>query len=248
MTAARSSVGYDREQFRTRSEWLTENLRIRLRGGEWDPGQRLPGEHQLAADYGVSRATVRTALRHLESLGLTATRHGSGTFATVANREIRADLRRLDSLSETVADSGHEPGMRYRSKMVRRATPDEEARLDLSASAAVLATERALTADGTVVAFSYDAIPRELLGDGFVPDHVEGSLFRLLGDHGLVAASAITEIHAARGRGIGWGRRPVDPLYVLLDQVHYLPDNRPVMYSRTYFIEGRFQFSLVRTR
>jgi GntR family transcriptional regulator len=248
MPALARPATFDRERFRTRSEWLTDSLRDRLRGGEWVPGQRLPSEHQLAAEYGVSRATVRSALGQLESLGLTSTRHGAGTFATAANSAIRADLRRLDSLSATIAGCGYEPSMRYRSRTVRQATDLEAGRLDIPAAAEVFATERALAADGAVVAFSYDAIPRAVLRDGFQAAGIEGSLFALLAAHGLVAASAVTDLHAERGREIGWGRRPADPLYLLLDQVHYLADNRPVMYSRTYFIEGRFQFSLVRTR
>lgn len=233
---------------RTLSARLSSDLVRRLRDGEWAPGERLPGEHQLAAEYGVSRATVRTALRHLESLGLTSTRHGIGTFATVATREIRADLRHLDSLSHTISSYGMVPGMRYRTRRIRAATPEEQQRLALEEGAQVLATERALTADGAVVAFSYDAIDRRLLSDDLDPGTVEGSLFALLEGHGVRVSSAITELHATTGSEIGWGRRPRGAAYLLLAQVHYADSEQPVMYSRTYFLEGRFTFSLVRTR
>jgi GntR family transcriptional regulator len=247
MAVARPAPRYDRRLFRTRSEWLADSLVTRLREGEWSPGQRLPGEHQLASEYGVSRPTVRSALGQLEVLGLTTTRHGSGTVATPANREISADLRQLDSLSATIARSGHQAGMRYRSRQVRSATREESARLQLLPGETVFATERALTADGAVVAFSYDAIPRALLTALFEPDTVQGSIFQLLSRQGLDVASAITDVHAAQGRDIGWGRRPTRDLYVLLDQVHYLRDGRATLYTRTYFIEGRFRFSLART-
>lgn len=233
---------------RTLSARLSSSLVGRLRGGEWAPGEKLPGEHKLAAEYGVSRATVRTALRHLEGLGLVSTRHGIGTFATVATREIRADLRTLDSLSETVASYGMEPGMRYRSRGVRRATADERQRLVLDEGSYVFAVERALTADRQVVAFSYDAIDRDALGKLFNPADVTGSLFSLLEGHGVWVNSAITEVHAVTNQDIGWGRRPKDAAYLLLVQIHYADNDQPVMYSKTYFLEGRFTFSLVRTR
>lgn len=231
---------------RTLTAGLFDHLRERLSAGEWRPGQRLPGEHQLAAEYEVSRATVRTALRQLESFGLTVTRRGSGTYATATATGVRADLRRLESLSTTIAACGQRPGMVYNSRTIRPGTPDEILRLELQPEELVLATERSLTADEEVVAFSYDAIPRSLLPEVFDPTTIESSLFQVLAGHGLVPASAVTELHASRDPEVGWGRRPQEPLYVLLDQVHYLPNARPVMHSRTFFHEGRFLFSLVR--
>jgi len=152
---------------RTLTAGLFDHLRERLLAGEWRPGQRLPGEHQLAAEYEVSRATVRTALRQLKSFGFTVTRRGSGTYATATATRVRADLRRLESLSATIAACGQRPGMVYNSRTIRPGTPEEILRLELQPEEEVLATERSLTADDEVVAFSYDAIPRSLLS---VPD------------------------------------------------------------------------------
>jgi GntR family transcriptional regulator len=230
------------------SDRVSFDLVERLQRGDWKAGERLPTEHQLAEEYGVSRATVRSALRRLESLGLTVTRHGLGTFASAGNGEIRADLRRLDSLSVTIATYGLSPSMRYRTRVIRPASALERQRLDLPLRAKVLATERALSADGTVVAFSYDAIDRRLLPTNYDPSQPDGSLFSLLDQHGARVATAVSEIHAATGTDIGWGKRPRRAAFVLLSQVHYLDNARPAMYSNTYFIEGRFTFSLIRTR
>ena len=227
---------------------IAERLSQRLRHGEWKPGDRLPTENQLGNEYGVSRATIRSALQRLDTVGLTVTKHGLGTFAAVDSQEIRADLRHLDSLSATVKSYGLEPGMSYRTRAIRTANPDETRKLDLPDRTAVIATERALTASGTVVAFSYDAIDRRLLPEEFESSEIEGSLFEVLEQHGNRVTTAVTELHAASGREIGWGRRPKDTAYLLLSQVHHTANSRPVMYSRTYFIEGRFTFSLIRTR
>jgi GntR family transcriptional regulator, transcriptional repressor for pyruvate dehydrogenase complex len=55
-------------------------LQTRLRLGDWDVGERLPTEQQLAAQLGVGRSTVREAVRALASMGLVHTRQGAGTF------------------------------------------------------------------------------------------------------------------------------------------------------------------------
>jgi GntR family transcriptional regulator len=230
------------------TDHVANELSERLRRGEWKTGERLPTEHQLSAEYGVSRPTVRTALGRLESLGLTITRHGLGTFATPAHSEIRADLRRLESLTATISSAGLSPGMSYRRREVRPARAEERERLDLPAKAKVVAIERSLTASDEVVAFSYDAIDRRLFAADFDISSIEGSLFDLLTRNGTGASSAITEIHAATGPEIGWGQRPRNTPYVLLNQVHYQDTGRPLMFNRTFFIEGRFTFSLARTK
>ena len=55
-------------------------LRQRIREREFAPDQPLPGEHQLAAQFGVSRVTVRRTLENLELEGLVVRRRGIGTF------------------------------------------------------------------------------------------------------------------------------------------------------------------------
>ncbi len=63
--------------------WQTvlEHVERKLLDGELAPGDRLPGERQLAADLGVGRSSVREALRVLEVLGLIRTHAGSGPNA-----------------------------------------------------------------------------------------------------------------------------------------------------------------------
>jgi len=232
----------------TLSARVAADLRMRVAAGEWAAGERIPGEHDLARHYRVSRATVRTALQDLESRGLTLTHHGSGTVVTAHSSTDRADLRRLESMTETIARQGRVPGMQYRAISVRAATEEESIRLALEPGEEVLAVERALTADNEVVAFSHDAIPTAVLGDDFDPSDVSGSLFAMLERHGVRAVVAITELHAVHGDGIGWGERPADATYLLLVQLHSDSRGRPIDLSRTYFIEGRFPFGLVRHR
>jgi len=208
----------------------------------------MPGEHDLAAHYAVSRATVRTALQDLESRGLTVTRHGLGTLVTAHAATGQADLRRLESMTNTIARHGRQPGMQYRSIVLRPATEEEARKLALGPGAEVLATERAITADGETVAFSSDVIPRAVFPPEFDPSEVAGSLFALLERHGVRAVVALTEVHAVHGEHIGWGMRPDDASYLLLVQLHSDSRGVPIALASTYFIEGRFPFALVRHR
>jgi len=71
------------------AEEIADRIRVLILDGTFSAGQPLPGERLLAARFGVSRGSIRDALRMLETIGLLESRHGQGTFA----REL--DVNRL---------------------------------------------------------------------------------------------------------------------------------------------------------
>jgi GntR family transcriptional repressor for pyruvate dehydrogenase complex len=68
-------------------------------------GDRLPPERELAASMGVSRSSLREALRALSMLGVTQMRHGDGTYLTSLEP---AALMRSVGLVLSLSDSGLE--------------------------------------------------------------------------------------------------------------------------------------------
>ena len=61
---------------------LMEQLRLQIVSGEIAPGQKLPSENTLSAQYQVSRQTVRKALAILQNEGYIYAEHGRGTFCS----------------------------------------------------------------------------------------------------------------------------------------------------------------------
>lgn len=192
----------------TLSQQVSDDVRQRISSGEFAANERLPSETALAAEYGVSRVTVRTALRTLESQGLIDVRHGSGSFVAGFGSQIRAGIQELRSISETIRAMGHTPGMQRHSLTHRRATPEEEDLLHLSSGEAVLHIERMVLADRRPVAFSYDTVPARF----FAPEraeHVgEGSLFEDLDAAGVHPVRASAEIHAVVDPSVRMGVEP----------------------------------------
>ncbi|MGH3319158.1 MAG: FadR/GntR family transcriptional regulator [Streptosporangiaceae bacterium] len=74
--------GEDHRRSRPAYEGLADKLRLRILSGELKPGDRLPVEPELSAQYGVSRSTAREALRVLSSQNLVTTTRGvaGGSF------------------------------------------------------------------------------------------------------------------------------------------------------------------------
>jgi GntR family transcriptional regulator, transcriptional repressor for pyruvate dehydrogenase complex len=87
------------------SEVIVDKIRDLMRDGQLKPGDRLPPERELCERFGVSRVTMREALRMLESAGLVEIRVGArgGAFVTApsSNRvgEGLADLLTLSVIS-----------------------------------------------------------------------------------------------------------------------------------------------------
>jgi DNA-binding FadR family transcriptional regulator len=62
------------------AEEVADRIRVFMLDGTFPPGEPLPSERHLAERFGVSRGSIRDALRTLETIGLLETRHGQGTF------------------------------------------------------------------------------------------------------------------------------------------------------------------------
>lgn len=59
---------------------IAGGLRRAIESGRYGPGERLPGENDLMAEYGVARMTARQALAVLQAEGLAEARKGAGVF------------------------------------------------------------------------------------------------------------------------------------------------------------------------
>lgn len=65
-----------------RSEEVRLQIERAIREGDFAPGERLPSERELVDTFGVSRVSVREAIRSLEAIGLVRVYQGRGAFVT----------------------------------------------------------------------------------------------------------------------------------------------------------------------
>jgi DNA-binding FadR family transcriptional regulator len=77
----------------TLSAQVTEQVLVLITSGQWPVGTRIPPEHTLVGSLGVSRNTVREALRSLVHAGMLEARPGDGTYVRAPN-ELEAPLVR----------------------------------------------------------------------------------------------------------------------------------------------------------
>ena len=124
------------------------------------PHAAIPPERKLMTRYGVSRSTVREAIRQLVEEGVLYRVQGKGTF--VAGERVQSDLH-LASFTEDMRRRGLVPATIVRSSRLIEAPLAVRAALGLGAGAPVLEIERLRLADGVPMALERGYYPAELL-------------------------------------------------------------------------------------
>ncbi|MFC7597611.1 GntR family transcriptional regulator [Terrabacter sp. GCM10028922] len=137
------------------------------------PGDRLPGETELAAQLSTSRVTVREALSRLWHAGLVVRRWGVGTFIADASRlpsagSIYLGMEHVGSLPQRLADAGHEVGLSHFA-VSRSQWPDWAGLADAYESPWRI--ERCMTIDGTPAILLHDYLPTEVRGSEVPEPH-----------------------------------------------------------------------------
>lgn len=88
------------------SQVIVDQIKVLIRDGQLLPGDRLPSERELCQRFGVSRVTVREALRVLEASGLVAIKvgaHGGAFLTTPSAERLGAGLADLMNLAPLTA-------------------------------------------------------------------------------------------------------------------------------------------------
>jgi GntR family transcriptional regulator len=159
---------------------LEEDLQRRLADGAFE--STFPGEHELAEQYGVSRHTVREALRRMRALGVVDSTRGRGS--SIRHAAIEQPLGALYSLFRSVEATGVEQRSKVRVLEVRRCAP-VSATLGLEPEAELVFLERLRLADGEPLALDRSWLPRAigepLLAGVFEHTSLYGELARLTG-------------------------------------------------------------------
>lgn len=147
----------------------------RLIETELTVGDRLPAEVELAASMGVSRVTVREALRRLWVEGAVIRRWGVGTFvaerddSTAAFTDQAMNLTDIGSLPQHIADSGHQPSLRHVDIVEVEAPRPVATKLGLEPSEPVWRVERCIGIDDVPTVVLRDYLPATVHGRTFDP-------------------------------------------------------------------------------
>jgi GntR family transcriptional regulator len=176
----------------TKHEELRKKLADSL-SSSFRPNDQLPSERELTKRFGVSRATVRQALKELVDRGLIYRVQGKGTF--VSKPSVRRG-RILSSFTEDMAARGMVASSKIFMVRVEAAGAFVGKALGLSPAQLVLHLQRLRLADAEPMCLEDSYLSRDIVGDiGECLD--EGtSLYELLREAGIRLAKAEEELKA----------------------------------------------------
>ena len=221
-----------------------------IASGDVAPGELLPSETKLAERYGVSRVTLRAALRMLQEAHLVRIQNGIGSV--VLERPPVAS-EGLDQLCSMETFNRHADGKLGTTDLEWRQGPaDAEAASKLSVGVGTLlnvATRVKLVGD-VRVSFGIERVPADLLSLAAMQDEFAGSVMDVLlahdelniqyADAELVPCLLPADI--ARRIGVKRGE-----LAQYLEQVMYSSDGTPVQWGEAWLLPEYSRF-LVRRR
>ncbi|MBK8615618.1 MAG: GntR family transcriptional regulator [Anaerolineales bacterium] len=211
-------------------------------------GQRLPSEPDLAKQLGVSRATLREAMRSFETQGLIRRRQGSGTFVVGKVQALDSGLEVLESLETMAKRLGLEVSVSDLN--IESIVSDDEFSTALSVSVGTPLTRvrRVVRADSRPVAYLVDVLPENILHSKDMPDNFHGSVLDFLLGRGDSLTSSRANVSAIGATAEVAKALEIQRGDVLLHFYSQLFDenNKVVDYSLSYFIPGYFHFHIVR--
>ncbi len=211
-------------------------------------GQRLPSEPELAKQLGVSRATLREAMRSFETQGLIRRRQGSGTFVVGKMQVLDSGLEVLESLETLAKRLGLEVSVSDLNIEPLVADEEHAKLLDVPVGEALTRVRRVIRTDHRPVAYLVDVLPEAILRSKDLPADFHGSVLDLLLGRGDALASSRANVSAIGATAEVAKAIEIQRGDVLLhfNSQLFSAEGKIVDYSLSYFIPGYFHFHVVR--
>jgi DNA-binding GntR family transcriptional regulator len=229
---------------------VNEVLRERIRTAVYIPGARLPSESDLADEFDVSRATIRTVLASMAAEGLILRKQGDGTYVNQHIQDVNTHLGGLWEFGRLIESSGYRSAIKALSVETRPATETELEQLVLQPGAEVLVLKRLFFADNNPVIFATNAIPAALIAKA--SDPIDGNLDirEILGRYcQKKIAFAISDVRSSLANGEVSEILMCEPGAPLLRILitFYDRDSQPLVCGESYYDDATLRLRLVQT-
>ncbi len=202
------------------------------------PDDALPPERELAAQFNVSRITIRKAIAGLVAEGVLETRHGSGTYVRT---RVEKNFAQLTSFSQEMRARGREPSSVWLSKSEGHVTPEEAMTLRVSPGTRVYRFKRVRMADEAPMSVEYATVLAECLAS---INDVRDSLYVALNETGNQPVKALQRLSALLLKDEHaelLGASPGDA-GLLVERVGFNRDGTGIEFSQSYYRGDTYDF------
>lgn len=219
-------------------------LRQRIENAEYPAGDRLASEDELAAEFAVSRATIRQAVGSLVSEGLVVRKQGSGTYVQeLKNAVLRQRFR--GSLDDLIRESQTASPRDIHVEHDVPVPPSVSSALEVDASTATVA-RRIRVIDGEPFAYTITYLPNDV-GRTITPERMgSAALMEILIQDGIELASATQSIRpqladARLGRQL---ETELGAPVLYVERTVRDTSGRPVEFVKTWYRGDRYEYTV----
>ncbi len=221
---------------------IADDLEQAIALGTHAAGERLPGEVEIAARFGVNRHTVRRALADLTERGLVRAERGSGTY--VERSRLPYPIGSRTRFSENVGSAGRDPGGRLIAHGREAATQDIARRLALKSGEDVVRLEILRSADRVPICVTTGWLPAARAPDAARVFRACRSITAMLAHFGIKDyRRKSTHVTAAAAEALDAQRLHLGPgrAVLIVDSINVTPAGVPILASRTRFAADRVE-------
>lgn len=213
------------------------------------PGEKMAAEPKLAAELGVSRATLREAMRTFETQGVILRRQGIGTFVVRPEYTIETGLEELESIERVADRIGLQVSMASLDIQTLNPEPDEIKAFDLEDGTAIVSVSRVIEAEDRPVAYLVDRVPRKFLCVEDLGEDFSGSVLDFFLERGSpMLVSSKCDVGAVTADPVIAKAMQIqrnDPLLHFHSKL-FDANGQVVDVSDSYFLPGYFRFHINR--
>ena len=212
-------------------------------------GEKLPSEPKLAKQLGVSRATLREAMRSFEGNGLIRRKQGVGTYVIGPTPVIETGLEVLESIETLSAKMGLNVTMGDLKYEYIKADEILSGHFGIALDADLVSISRVILTDNRPIAYLIDILPKSQVSEGDLQTGFTGSVLdRLIASNNYVLSKSKTLINAVGATSIIAKALEIQRGDVLLMFEAFLfdDDDSVIDYSLSYFLPGHFRFQVMR--
>ena len=212
-------------------------------------GEKLPSEPKLAKILGVSRATLREAMRTFEGQGIIRRRQGVGTFVVGPIQVIETGLEVLESIETLAEKIGLDVKMGELDIQELSADEYYAEKLSVEIGTPLIKVSRVINADNRPVAYLVDVLPQSVIPQEDLKAGFTGSVLdQLIENEKIDLSISKTVIQAeAASSSIARALQIQRGDVLLFFKAHlYSSEGQIIDYSYSYFLPGYFRFQLVR--
>lgn len=224
---------------------LKDSIKDKITNEKYKLNDKIPTEIELSEIYGVSRITVRKAVKELVEEGYLVKKQGKGTF--VSHKKLNRKIEYVAGFTDSCIQNGFKSSSRILQRKVIKASDELKNKLRLSAGEEVIYIQRKRYADNIPVMIENNFFAADSFAY-LLNESLEGSLYKLLKEtHDIDAVNpgeTTLELVMSDEKTSNILELPIGTPLFFMDTIIYDQNFIPIHAGHQYYLGDFYKFSI----